>query len=191
MSTHRPCTIKMTQRFDHPTMNRNQCPIRTRRETSVKLPPIQKRTRMTHFINATIGRINALFTFDISLVQIGTAALTSLNLRSISMITLGSPLLTPSSSSATSGADNGGFASSLCPGMRWRIGSGGLERTVVDIASTMSSRMSLISCSGSCGNLISKTASSLPEVIQAMGPSVVLEAAWIWSMLTPSMRIRD
>ena len=37
---------------------------------------------------------------------------------------------------------------------------------------------------------MSNTASSLPEVIQEIGPSVVVTAL-IWSILTPSMRIRD
>jgi hypothetical protein len=141
-------------------------------------------------MKATIGLISALFTYDRSLVKIGTAAFKSLNLKSISIITLG---LSSVPSSAPSGALNGGLANSLCPGIRSRAGLPlSLGESDVDIASAISPRITLKGRSswGSRGNLMSRTASTFPDVIQEMGPSVVVVPCR-WSMLTPSIRIRD
>jgi len=121
-------------------------------------------------MNATIGLIRALFTYDKSVVKIGTAAFKSRNLRSISMITHGSP--SPKSSTPCSGALSGGLANSRRPGI---LSKNGLlwEDKEVEMTPAMSSRRALKGKSwwGSRGNLMSKTASTLPDVIQDMGPS--------------------
>ena len=137
----------------------------------------------THFMKATIGLMRALFTYESSELKMGTVAFKSLNRKSISMTTFGLSFSISFSSSSV-GADKAGFASSLWPGMRVE------SESEVEMASAISPRMALRGWSSeSRGKLISRTASTFPDVIHEIGPSVVVEFCR-WSMLTPSMRNR-
>ena len=150
-----------------------------------------ERPRPAYFIKATIGRISALLTREISFVKIGTAAFKSLNRKSISITTFcDSLLLHPPSLSITSdGAVSGGFASLFWPGIR--SATDDREVVAVDITSAISpSIKSRESSLTSRGNLMSRTASTLPDVSHEKGPSSIVVACR-WSMLTPSIRNRD
>ena len=104
----------------------------------------------------------------------GTAAFRSLNRKSISITTFN--FSSAGDSTVSSGTESAGLASSLCPGMRWSSGLGSGESEVV-MASAISPKMVLkgnLLC-GSRGNLMSRTASTFPEVIHDIGPSIVVE----------------
>lgn len=129
---------------------------------------------ITYFMNATMGLMRALFVYDRSAVNKGTAALRSLNLKSISMTTLGFSVLSVCTTVLSEGALNGGFASSRCPGIR----SMTADVAAVVMASAISpmSTFKVDSSGRSRGNLMSITASTFPEVIQEKGPSSVVIA---------------
>lgn len=142
------------------------------------------RRRQTYLMNATIGRIRAFLVYPSSVVKTGTCALRSLNRRSMSIPTCcrGSRV-----SSGPVGAVRAGLASSRWPG----ILSVAVFVEPVAILSTISATRALMSKSpeGSGGKVMSRTASTFPEVIQEMGPVPSL-TAFRWSMLTPSTRNR-
>lgn len=118
-------------------------------------------------MNATIGLMRALFVYERSLVKIGTAAFKSRNLKSMPIITFEPTSAAPSSSVfASDGALNGGLASSRWPGMRSGANVEAEAEEMASASSTMRVLRGVPSAEGLRGNLMSTTASSLPEVSQ-------------------------
>ena len=172
--THRPSSIEFAEVLDQTAVNRHEGVVRAVEQVSCIT--IGASRCVAYFMNATMGLMKALFVYDRSFVNIGTAALKSRNLRSMSMITLSGSFSPCCSSVRSDGALRGGFASSRCPGIR----SATAVTAAVEIASAISPMIAFrgMSSEGSRGNLMSRTASTFPDVIQDMGPSCVV-IAWM------------
>lgn len=162
------------------------------KEMDVKQEGDLMTAEVTYLMNATMGRMSALLTLDSSLVKRGTAALTSLNRKSISTTTVDGDISAAASASVlSSGAVSAGFASTRWPGNR-------SCSVTVDMLFAIWETISLMSKSWSGsdvgGNLKSSTVSNFPDVIHEIGPSEAEPepvAACRWSIFKPSIRNRD